>query len=404
MDGCSKIHTTFNSSYAILGGLLAAAAARRGKGPVVYNPTCLTFNYPRQFRELAAIGNQWRVAHDITDTWDSMASVVEHIGAGQPECRAGPLPSNCTGWHYSVDGQLWCESFCVERDAFLAAPGRGGWHDADSLLVGNSACSPADQKRGMACGSLTEDEEQVQMALWSMAASPLLMSADLAAVSPASKATLLNREVLAVQADPLGRMGFRFQRNTTTGAQSWRKDLVGGAVAVALVSMGSPPPPGNGSGCSWNHTQGGYAEACGGDHGDLYCGDFGQLDSAKQRCCADPACTGFSIATTPTGTGPAWHGCLKRGKTCGYATNPDFDGYQKLPASRWRSAPGAEPGIVISLNFGDVGFSPDTRVQIRDLFRQQDLGTFRGSWYAVVPPHGVRMLKLTFAPPQYTEL
>eukprot|EP01045_Picozoa_sp_COSAG04_P011857 COSAG04_NODE_777_length_10358_cov_1284.125061_5_plen_76_part_00 len=60
-------------------------------------------------------------------TWESVAAIVEHIGAGQPECLPGPLPAECLGWRYPVD--VRCESFCVERDQFLAVPGPGGWHD-----------------------------------------------------------------------------------------------------------------------------------------------------------------------------------------------------------------------------------------------------------------------------------
>ena len=109
----------------------------------------------------------------------------------------------------------------------------------DSLLVGSTPCSDAARKSGMSCSVLTHDEEQTQMALWSMASAPLQMSNDLRAVPAASRAILLNREVIAVQSDPLGRMCFRFMANETSGAQGWRKELLGGEVAVALVNMGS---------------------------------------------------------------------------------------------------------------------------------------------------------------------
>jgi hypothetical protein len=52
--------------------------------------------------------------------------------AGQPECLPGPLPPNCTGWHYPVDP--FCESFCVERDAFRAAAGQGGTPPPDLAI------------------------------------------------------------------------------------------------------------------------------------------------------------------------------------------------------------------------------------------------------------------------------
>ena len=55
-----------NESYAIVGSYLLNATKRRGTGPVVYNPSCLSFAFPRQFRELAAIGNQWRFHNDVS--------------------------------------------------------------------------------------------------------------------------------------------------------------------------------------------------------------------------------------------------------------------------------------------------------------------------------------------------
>ena len=140
MDGCSETHATLNGSYAVIGQQLLQASQRQGR-PVVYNPSCLNFNFPRQFRELAAIGNQWRFTHDNMGTWESVAAIVEHIGAGQPDCLPGPLPAECLGWHYPVD--VRCESFCVERDQFLAIPGAGGWHDVRRyFLVCLTAVSP----------------------------------------------------------------------------------------------------------------------------------------------------------------------------------------------------------------------------------------------------------------------
>lgn len=58
----------------------------------------------------------------------------------------------------------------------------------------------------MHCGALTFDEEQLQMAIWSMSAAPLLMSTDVGAITPKSKAILLNQEVIKINQDPLGRM------------------------------------------------------------------------------------------------------------------------------------------------------------------------------------------------------
>jgi hypothetical protein len=103
------------------------------------------------------------------------------------------------------------------------------------LLLGNTPCSDADKDHGLHCGSLTADEEKTQLAVWAMSAAPLFMSNDLPAVPAASRDLLLNKEVLAVNQDALGRMGFRFYN--VSGAQGWRKELANGDVAVALLNM-----------------------------------------------------------------------------------------------------------------------------------------------------------------------
>lgn len=47
------------------------------------------------------------------------------------------------------------------------------------------------------------------MALWAIMASPLLMSVDLRTIRPEMKAILQNRDVIAVNQDPLGVQGRR---------------------------------------------------------------------------------------------------------------------------------------------------------------------------------------------------
>ncbi len=51
---------------------------------------------------------------------------------------------------------------------------------------------------------LSVDQHRVQMAMFSMLASPLMMSNDLRSVPPESKQILLNRGVIAINQDPLG--------------------------------------------------------------------------------------------------------------------------------------------------------------------------------------------------------
>ena len=47
----------------------------------------------------------------------------------------------------------------------------------------------------------------------------------------------------------------------------------------------------------------------------------------------------------------------------------------------------------ITLNFADIGLDGQ-RCVVRDLWRQKDIGTFKGSFTATVPIHGVVLVKI----------
>lgn len=56
---------------------------------------------------------------------------------------------------------------------------------------------------------LSLDQARVQMAVWSVLAAPLLMSVELATIRPEFKEILLNKDIIKVDQDPLGKQGLR---------------------------------------------------------------------------------------------------------------------------------------------------------------------------------------------------
>ena len=56
---------------------------------------------------------------------------------------------------------------------------------------------------------LSVDQAKTQMAIWSILAAPLFISADLRTLDSQFKKILLNKEVIAVNQDEFGRMGRR---------------------------------------------------------------------------------------------------------------------------------------------------------------------------------------------------
>jgi alpha-galactosidase len=112
------------------------------------------------------------------------------------------------------------------------AAGPGHWNDPDYL--------------GPDLG-LTDDQFRTQFSMWSMLAAPLMISQNLASMSPASFATVSNAQMIAIDQDPLGRQAqlAPYTSVSVTPAvdygQVWVKPLVRGAYAVALLNRGALP-------------------------------------------------------------------------------------------------------------------------------------------------------------------
>jgi alpha-galactosidase len=129
-------------------------------------------------------GNLWRTTGDIEDTFESMS----RIGFGQSghEKYAGP----------------------------------GHWNDPDMLEVGN--------------GGMNEDEYRTHFSLWSILAAPLIAGNDLAAMTPFTLDMLTNREVLAVDQDPLGKQGYPVVQEGPF--EVWMRPMQDGTIVVGLFN------------------------------------------------------------------------------------------------------------------------------------------------------------------------
>jgi alpha-galactosidase len=101
----------------------------------------------------------------------------------------------------------------------------GSWNDPGLLETGN--------------GGMTEVEYRSQMSLWAIMASPLIVGNDLTKATAATLEILSNREVIAVNQDPLALSGFRVGTGGAYGGgvEVWSKPLSDcGARAVALFN------------------------------------------------------------------------------------------------------------------------------------------------------------------------
>jgi len=74
------------------------------------------------------------------------------------------------------------------------------------------------------------------MSLWALLAAPLIAGNDLSKMTDETKGILMNRAVIAIDQDSLGKEGDRVKAE---GPQEvWSKPLAGGALAVGLFNRG----------------------------------------------------------------------------------------------------------------------------------------------------------------------
>ena len=98
----------------------------------------------------------------------------------------------------------------------------GFYNDPDMMVVGMPG--------------LTDAQNRVHMSLWAISAAPLLVGADLTTLSEATRATLTNAEVLAVDQDALGLQGVKVS-SPGDGLEVWSKALAApGERAVLLLN------------------------------------------------------------------------------------------------------------------------------------------------------------------------
>jgi len=146
------------------------------------------------------VGHLWRTTFDIRPCWD----------CGQRTHSKGVLVENFIGFTKILDRQVGLESYA----------GPGHWNDPDMLEVGN--------------GQLTYDENKAHFSLWSILAAPLMLGNDIRALKPEIHQILTNKEVIAVNQDPLGRQGRKVRDDGDY--EVWSKELADGTRAVLLFN------------------------------------------------------------------------------------------------------------------------------------------------------------------------
>ncbi|WP_458247973.1 NPCBM/NEW2 domain-containing protein [Streptomyces sp. MAI_2237] len=176
-DNCNNQGVDAKSRYTTMRDALKATGR-----PIVYSICEWGENKPWEWA--ADVGHLWRTTGDISDNWGSMLGILKQNLPLAP--YAGP----------------------------------GHWNDPDMLEVGN--------------GGMTDTEYRSHFSLWSIMAAPLLIGSDLRKATPATFDILDNKEVIAVDQDPLGKQGTVL--SSTGGRWVVAKEMKDGSRAVALFN------------------------------------------------------------------------------------------------------------------------------------------------------------------------
>jgi alpha-galactosidase len=132
-------------------------------------------------------GNLWRTTGDIEPKWDRIYDLLE------------------------------------QQSGLAGYAGPGHWNDPDMLEVGN--------------GKLSLAENRSHFSMWTMLAAPLLAGNDLPHMKPEIKAILTNRDVIAIDQDPLGHQARHVY--SIGEVEVWSRELKDGAMAIAILNAGS---------------------------------------------------------------------------------------------------------------------------------------------------------------------
>jgi alpha-galactosidase len=185
-----------HNQNAVSAYLLMSQALQATGRPIVFSICEWGNNEPWLWAQ--NIGNLWRTTGDIYDAWEGR-----------------------DGWSIGVMN-------IVDIQANLWAYSRpGNWNDPDMLEVGN--------------GAMSDTEYRAHFSLWAMFAAPLIAGNDLSTMNDATRTILTNREVIAVDQDPLGRAARKVADEGDY--EVWVRPLAGGGRAVVLLNRSAEAHP-----------------------------------------------------------------------------------------------------------------------------------------------------------------
>jgi hypothetical protein len=154
----------------------------------------------------------------LTDIWRTGSDIVGPVVAGTPNAyKSMTCTKSCPR---EASFQRVLRNF--DQGIHPEAQHTGFYNDPDMMVLGMPG--------------LTDTENRVHMSLWVMSGAPLIVGADLTALSAPSLSVLTNADVVKVDQDPLGLQAVRVSE-PRTGLEVWSKKLAKpGERAVLLLN------------------------------------------------------------------------------------------------------------------------------------------------------------------------
>ena len=169
-------------------GKMSDALAASGR-PIVFS--ICEWGQSKPWTWARGVGQLWRTTGDIASCFD---------------CKKKWQ----TGWKTLLDQNAELYSYA----------GPGHWNDPDMLEVGNRP--------------MTLAESRAHFSLWCMLAAPLIAGNDVRNMKPEIHDILTNRDVIALDQDPLGKQAMRVRMDDS--GEVWVKQLSGGEWGVCLFN------------------------------------------------------------------------------------------------------------------------------------------------------------------------
>ncbi|MHB9055739.1 MAG: glycoside hydrolase family 27 protein [Paludibacteraceae bacterium] len=159
-------------------------------------------------------GQLWRTTDDVRDKWKTIKNPLD--------------PNDPSGFGAGILDILDING---GLDKYA---GPNGWNDPDMLVVGlyGKKGAPSSDLGGVGC---TDTEYQSQMSLWCLMASPLMITCDVRNMNETTKRILTNKDLIAIDQDPLGVQAERKLKNDIW--QVFVKPLANGDVALGILNI-----------------------------------------------------------------------------------------------------------------------------------------------------------------------